>query len=43
MIDFIKAHYGKLVAFLTGWAGEAQVGLSGYLKQILTVIGIGGE
>ena len=28
MIDFIKAHYGKAVAFLTGWIAEAQAGLS---------------
>ena len=41
MIDFIKAHYGKLIAFLMGWTAEAQAGLSGYLKQILAVIGIG--
>lgn len=39
MIDFVKAHYGKLVAFLTGWLAEAQVGLSEYLSQILAVIG----
>ena len=40
MIDFIKAHYGKLVAFLAGWVGEAQVGLSGYLKAALVALGI---
>ena len=42
MIDFIKAHYGKLVAFLAGWLGEAQVGLSGYLKELFAFLGIGG-
>lgn len=43
MIDYIKAHYAKLVAFLTGWLAEAQVELSGYLKAALAALGIGGE
>ena len=40
MVDFAKAHYGKLVSFLTGWVAEAQVGLSGYIKAALAALGI---
>ena len=40
MIDFIKAHYGKAVAFLTAWVAEAKLGLSEYVNQILAVIGV---
>lgn len=43
MLDFIKAHYGKAVAFFTGWVAEAQVELSAYLKAALAALGIGGE
>ena len=41
MVDFLKAHYGKLVAFVTGWLAEAQVELSGYLKAALAALGLG--
>jgi len=41
MADFVKAHYGKLVAFLTGWLAEAQVELSAYLKAVLAAVGVG--
>jgi hypothetical protein len=40
MIDFIKAQYGKAVAFLTAWIAEAKLGLSEYVNQILAVIGL---
>lgn len=43
MIEFAKAHYGKLVAFITGWIAEAYVELSAYLKAIFAAAGIGGE
>ena len=42
MVDFVKAHYGKAVAFLTAWVAEAQVGLSDYLKAALAALGFGG-
>ena len=35
MTDLITKHYGKLVAFLAGWAAEALVDLSGYVKALL--------
>jgi hypothetical protein len=41
MVAFIKAHYGKAVAFFTGWLAEAQVELTGYLKAVLAALGIG--
>lgn len=40
MVDFIKAHYGKAVAFFIAWVAEAQVGLTGYLKAALAALGI---
>jgi hypothetical protein len=40
MKQFVKDHYGKAVAFLTGWATESYAGLSGYLNQILVVLGV---
>jgi len=33
MMDFIKAHYAKLIAFLAGWAAEALIGISDFLKS----------
>ena len=35
MADLIKRHYGKLIAFLIGWAAEALVDLSAYVKALL--------
>ena len=35
MTELIGRHYGKLIAFLTGWAAEALVDLSGYIKALL--------
>jgi hypothetical protein len=35
MADLFAKHYGKLVAFLTGWAAEALVDLSAYVKALL--------
>jgi len=35
MNDLITKHYGKLVAFLAGWAAEALVDLSAYVKALL--------
>ena len=35
MTDLITRHYGKLVAFLAGWAAEALVDLSAYVKALL--------
>ena len=35
MTDLITKHYGKLVAFLAGWAAEALVDLSAYVKALL--------
>jgi len=40
MIDFLKAHYGKLIAFLAGWLAEFMTGLSGYIKALLAAIGV---
>ena len=35
MMDLIKNHYGKLVTFLMGWAAQALLDLSSYVKAIL--------
>ena len=35
MMDLIKNHYGKLVAFLVGWGAEALLDLSAYVKALL--------
>ena len=35
MTDLIQKHYGKLVAFLAGWAAEALVDVSAYVKALL--------
>ena len=35
MTDLIKNHYGKLLAFLAGWAADALVDLSAYVKALL--------
>ena len=35
MTDLIKNHYGKLIAFLAGWATDALVDLSAYVKALL--------
>ena len=35
MADLIAKHYGKLIAFLTGWAAEALVDLSAFIKAML--------
>ena len=40
MKQFVFDHYGKAVTFFLGWAAEAQTGLSGYLVQILAVLGV---
>lgn len=39
MVDFIKAHYGKAVAFLSAWVLEAQAGLTGYVQAALAALG----
>ena len=41
MVDFLKAHYGKAVAFLTAWVLEAKAGLSDYLVAVLKALGVG--
>lgn len=33
--DLILKHYGKLVALATGWAAEALLDLSAYVKALL--------
>jgi len=40
MVDFIKAHYGKAVAFLAAWLLEAKAGLSEYLNAALAALGV---
>ena len=40
MVDFIKAHYGKAVAFFTGWLAEGQAGLTDYIKAALAALGL---
>jgi hypothetical protein len=35
MRELVEKHYGKLVAFLTGWAAEALVDLSAFVKALL--------
>jgi hypothetical protein len=35
MTNLIQKHYGKLIAFLTGWAADAILDLSSYLKALL--------
>ena len=35
MKDLFTKHYGKLFAFLAGWAAEALVDLSAYVKALL--------
>jgi hypothetical protein len=35
MIELLEKHYGKLIAFLTGWASEALIDLSGFIKSLL--------
>ena len=40
MVEFLKAHYGKAVAFLTAWVLEAQAGLSEYLNAALVGLGV---
>jgi len=40
MFEFFKEHYGKFVAFLAGWVGEAQVGFSGYVDAVFVALGL---
>lgn len=40
MVEFIKAHYGKAVAFLTGWVAEAQAGLTDYIAAAIRALGL---
>jgi hypothetical protein len=35
MTELFERHYGKLIAFLTGWAADAFLDLSGYIKSLL--------
>ena len=35
MLALFKNHYGKLVAFLAGWAADALIDLSAYVKALL--------
>ena len=35
MSDLINKHYGKLISFLAGWAAEALVDISTYVKTLL--------
>ena len=35
MADLIQKHYGKLIAFLSGWAADALLDLSSYVKALL--------
>ena len=35
MKDLFAKHYGKLFAFLTGWAADAMLDLSAYVKALL--------
>jgi hypothetical protein len=35
MADLFQKHYGKLIAFLTGWAADAMLDLSSYIKALL--------
>ena len=35
MTDLIQKHYGKLIAFLTGWAADAMLDFSSYIKALL--------
>ena len=35
MSELIERHYGKLIAFLTGWAADAFLDLSAYIKALL--------
>ena len=38
MTEFLRNHYGKLLAFLAGWASEALVAISDHLVAILRAI-----
>lgn len=35
MSDLILKHYGKLIAFLAGWASEAMLEASAFIKALL--------
>ena len=35
MSELLAKHYGKLIAFLTGWAADAMLDLSSYIKALL--------
>jgi len=35
MRELFEKHYGKLIAFLTGWAADAIMDLSSYVKALL--------
>ncbi len=35
MMDLVQKHYAKLVAFLAGWAADALLDLSSYVKALL--------
>lgn len=39
MKELFLKHYGKLVAFLGGWAAEAMVDLSAWLVAAKTLVG----
>jgi hypothetical protein len=40
MVDFFKSHWAKLVAFVAGWVGEAQVGFSSYVDAVFVALGL---
>jgi hypothetical protein len=35
MKELLEKHYGKLIAFLSGWAADALLDLSSYIKALL--------
>jgi hypothetical protein len=35
MKELLEKHYGKLIAFLSGWAADALLDLSSYVKALL--------
>ena len=38
--ELLSNHYGKLVAFVGGWAAEAQVDLSAWLEAARALVGL---
>jgi hypothetical protein len=35
MRELLEKHYGKLIAFLMGWAADAVLDLSAYIRALL--------